>query len=229
MELATSNIQTLEQLILQSDIPYEDVKIELIDHLATEIEIRMEASPSLTFGEAIRLSSRGLTTNIHAIRKDIEESVIKSMIRNTLDFSNPRSLVLVAFFSVLAYGFFSTLGAVGAPIIISLLFLSTIAIVLGRIRLGRARNYDTIAVKIRRTYFWIPVILAATICGIVSTVFREIIWQTNFWSYIDAILLIPIALSYGLLLKTMWDTIFYNVHQLNAEIKLDERLLAAAR
>ena len=91
MELAKPEIQSLEQIILHAEIAYEDVKIELIDRLATDIEIKMESNTGLSFSDALRLSATDIKEDIIGIQKDIEKREIRKSIVEAFGFRNIKS------------------------------------------------------------------------------------------------------------------------------------------
>jgi len=103
MELSKPEIQSLKQIILHSEIPYEDVKIELLDRLATDIEIRMESNTDLSFSDALRLSATDVKEEIISIQKDIERRENRQSIVDSFGFRNIRSTVLFMFFTIATY------------------------------------------------------------------------------------------------------------------------------
>jgi len=223
MELEKSQILTLEGLILQSEIPYEDVKIELIDHLATEIEIRMESNPDLTLGDAIRLASPGVKKSIVAIKKDIEKEVITSSLISAFKLNSIRSIAVYMFMSVVAYSFFQGMGPYGAPIGSSIIGLTLIGFLIGMRRTSSIHTPRSLYLSIRKTYFWIPLIISASLCYAMSMTFIIIIETFNYWNYINNILLIPVGLAYGLLLKVILDVTVFNVWDMEEEQTLERR------
>ena len=228
MELSKSHIHSLEKLILHSEIPYEDVKIELIDHLATDIEIRMETNPDLSFGDAIRISSTDIKDSIISIQKDIEQSQIRRSLVESFGFRNTKSSVIFMFFALMAYGMFLALGTPGAPIVPSILGLTMIGLIIGALRLRGISRISSLQTKYRKQNYWIPMLLAACLTLLVSITFMLIIIHNNFWYYINDLLTIPIALSYGFLLKVIIHGCTSYIGDIKTRADIDQQFLEVA-
>ena len=110
MQLVNTDIKSIEHVILHSDIPYEDVKVELIDHLATEVEIRMEQNPGLSFSDALRLSASNLKDSILGIRRSIQQETLKKLVIQSFDLTNWLTWASILFFGAISYRLFSLYG-----------------------------------------------------------------------------------------------------------------------
>ena len=226
MELNKNEIASLKNFILDSKIPYEDVKIELLDRMATDIEVRMEHNPNLSFTNAIRLSAAGIKEDIIGIQKDIEQRVIKNSIAEAFGFRNIKSTVVFMVWTILTYACFRNLGTIGAPIATSILTLIFISMVVCRIRLHRIPYNDSLELKYRKKNFWVPLLLAAFIACSISLFFVDIINGTSFWGYIDDILMIPICVAYGFLLKVITHISVFWIDDIRTRTTLDKQILA---
>jgi len=225
MELSKSNIHSLDQLILHSEIPYEDVKIELLDHLATDIELRMDTNPDLSFADALRLSSTDIKENIIGIQKEIEHREIRKSVSETFGLTNVKSSIIFLLFSVLAYSSFQSLGIWGAPISSSIIGLTAIGLLICAFRMRSIPNTTSLELKYRTQNFWIPLFLAAVIAFVISSLFIGIIKANSFWHYIDELLLIPIALSYGFLLKVIVHISTFWIDDIKMRVDIDRKFL----
>ncbi len=225
MELSKPEIHSLEQIILHSEIPYEDVKIELLDRLATEIEIRMESNPDLSFSDALRLSATDVKEEIISIQKDIERRENRQSIVDSFGFRNIKSTVLFMFFTIATYGCFHSLGTWGAPIASSIVTFTIISIVIAAIRLRFISSPDSLQLKYRMQNFWIPLLLAALITMMTSFIFIEIINQGHFWTYINKLLVIPVSLAYGFFFKVIIHVPTSGINDIRTRVELDKKFL----
>ena len=225
MQLEKTEIHSVEHIILQSDIPYEDVKIELIDHLATEIEFRISQNPDLSFADALRLASKNLKATIIEIRIGIKEHLIAKMIRKSLFSFQWYAIALILFFSTITYNLFVYLGPY-APLGKSIFGLAIIATVLGQLRMARIDTDLNYAYQVIKRYSWVPLFLSAGICYAVSFFFLSVIQRTHFGIFMDRMLLIPVAISFGFFLKVIIDTVVFNASAINDMIKLDRAFKA---
>jgi len=225
MELAKTEIHSLEQIILHSEIPYEDVKIELLDRLATDIEIRMESNTGLSFSDALRLSAIDIKEDIIGIQKDIEHRVIKKSISESFSFRNVKSTVVFMLFAVFAYACFRNMGTIGAPIATSILTLCFISIIVCKVRLDRIPDTNSLELKYRKNNFWVPLLLAAFIALSISLFFIDIINRTSFWGYIDDVLMIPICFAYGFLFKVIIHISVFWIDNIRTRGDIDKQIL----
>ena len=221
MQLEKTEIQSVEHIILQSEIPYEDVKIELIDHLASEIEFRISQNPDLSFADALRLSSRNLKKTILEIRSSIREHLIAKMIRTSLFPFQWYAFALILFFGAITYNFFIFWGPY-APLGKAIFGIAVIGTLLSQWRMSRIDMSNNYAYQITKTYSWVPLFISAGICYVIAFLFLSIITRTYFGILIDRILLIPVAVSFGFFLKVVIDTVVFNPGRISEMIKLDK-------
>ncbi len=225
MELAKTEIQSLEQIILHSEIPYEDVKIELLDRLATSIEVRMEGNPELSFSDALRLSSTEIKEDIIGIQKDIEHREIKKSIVEAFGFRNLKSSVIFMFFAIATYGCFLAMGTIGAPIVSSIIAFTTIGIIVSKIRASTISSVNSLNLKYRKQNYWIPLLLVAAFSLAVSTITIEIINTFCFWSYINNLILVSVAIAYGFLFKVIIHISVFWIDDTRNRTEIDKKIL----
>ena len=188
----------------------------------------MESNPDLSFSEAIRLSSKDIKENIISIRRDIERQEIKRSIGESFSFQNIKSTVIFLFFSIATYGCFQVLGAWGAPITSSISGLTIIGLMVCALRMRNIPASASLQLQYRKQNFWLPLLLAASLAFIVSMIMLKIIVTGHFWSYINDILLIPVALSYGFLLKVMIHICTFWVDDIHMRAHLEKRIMEVA-
>ena len=227
MELSKPEIQSLEQIILHSEIPYEDVKIELIDRLATDIEIRMESNTGLSFSDALRLSATDIKEDIIGIQKDIEKREIRKSIVEAFGFRNIKSTVIIIFFTLFAYGCLTDLYISEIPVLIlnSVAMFTLISIVICSVRLRLISKTDSLQLKSRKKNFWIPLLIAALLTVVTSGIFIYIIEWGHFWTFIDNLLLIPVGLAYGFFIKVAIHITTSWISDIHTRVELDKKFL----
>ncbi|MFB0909668.1 MAG: hypothetical protein QMA99_01700 [Flavobacterium sp.] len=54
MKLTNQQITTIEETLVLNGVVYDDIKLELLDHIATEIEVLIEGN-SLSFEENVQM------------------------------------------------------------------------------------------------------------------------------------------------------------------------------
>lgn len=73
-ELTPTQIDALYGFVSKKGVKPLDVQIELVDHLATDIETRMEADNSVTFEDALEKSfSRGFDTILQKAEQNVHK------------------------------------------------------------------------------------------------------------------------------------------------------------
>lgn len=223
MELQRSDISTIENIIHKSGIPYEGIKIELVDHLASEVERKMAADPKLHFEEALSRVGYNMKETIIHIKQAMMKKTIKDLVKNSFDFSNWMTLSLIVFYATVAFIFLMSLGVRWAPIGESYVFLSLIAFVIMKFQLRRTDTGNNYKLSVQKDYAWIPLLAVASVCFTTAIFFQLSIRTANFhWNVLQHMLTIPIALSYGFFIKAILDVTVFNVRRLKENIELDD-------
>lgn len=222
MQLKRSQLSVLEDAIHKTGIPYEDVKIELVDHLATVIEHKIEYNPKLSFEEALSNASISVKESIIAIRHSIRMNTIQSMIKNVWSFSSLKDISLIVFFGSIALMIFLQEGIDYEAIMISYMMIPFLTLCLLTFRIWRIRPGHNFRLHVLKKYAWLPIIFAAGAGLLISTITVEI--MDSIWYFKNALYIIP-SITYGFLMKTVADTLIFNIHDLRDHIEVHEMFL----
>lgn len=222
MHLEKFQINKIEDAIFKSSIPYEDVKVELVDHLATMVELKMEDHPESSFEQALSIASIHAQESILRIRDSIRMSTLHQMIKSTYDFSNLMNLGILFFWSSMTYIVFLDLGHRNAPIIPSFLILSFCTLVCLFFRIRRVRPRHNYKLEIMKRYAWVPLICSAGFGLMVCCICIFILNKIGYSSFINYALYIPVALAYGVFMKSIMDVLYFNVHTLKEGIEIND-------
>lgn len=225
MHLEKLQVNRIEEAIFKSNIPYEDVKIELVDHLATVIEYKMEDNPRMTFEQAYEIASVNVKDSIFNIRDAIRKSTLNKLIKSIFDTSSLLNLGIILLGASLAFMIFVAEGYDGDGVIMTFI-LSTICTLMALfIRLWRIKPKHNYRLKVMRQFAWVPMVFAAGVGLFVCIICMAILSRLPYWTLIENICFIPMSLAYGVLLKTALDTIIFNVHHLKEGIEINDMFL----
>ncbi len=222
MELQQSELNTIENIIEKTGIPYEGVKVELIDHLASAVELKMADNPKLTFEEALSKVGYNMKETLIHIKAAITKKTIKVLINNSLDFSNWMSISVIIFFTSAAYVMLFRLGVYGAPVGLSFILMTLIAMFIMNRRLKRIDVGYNYKLVIKKDYAWVPLIAVGSLC-FATAAFFQVINNTHFFhnNIMKSLIILPIAFSFGLFIKVILDVTVFNVRQLREHIEID--------
>ena len=79
-----------------------------------------------------------------------------------------------------------------------------------------------------KNYAWVPLFLSAGMCFVISYFFLTIMIRLNLWFVLERILLIPVALSFGVFMKTVLDLVIFNVQKLKEHVEVDQITMSVA-
>lgn len=108
MELSKEQIHEIDKYISACGIKYYDVKMEIVDHFASILELRLDENPSLNFKEAIieehkKFSNNGFKKLLEAKTKTTHNRFIKQTIINFKSFFKLPKIVITVFAYFLLY------------------------------------------------------------------------------------------------------------------------------
>ncbi|WP_447639740.1 MULTISPECIES: hypothetical protein [Chitinophagaceae] len=111
--LNTEQIEILFQFCQKHSVRYYDVQVELVDHLASSIETKMETNPNISFDDALKEEYKNFgITGFGRYLSDKETQVKKQLARERrkmfLDFLTPPQFFLVLLFLMCLLYPFST-------------------------------------------------------------------------------------------------------------------------
>lgn len=225
MQLKRSELSRIEDVIFKTGIPHEDVKIELIDHLATVVEYKLDENPDLTFENALSMASINVKESILSIRMAIRKNTIQNLIMSVYKFSTLKDISLIVFFTSIAFMIFVSNGKDSDAILLSYLAIPVITIVFLWLRLRKIKPQLNYRLLILKRYAWLPILFMAG-SGLLISVLSLILMNVFcYFSYFDNLLLFIISLSYGYLMKTVIDTLIFNIHDIKERIEVDEMFL----
>ncbi|MBB2147897.1 hypothetical protein [Pedobacter gandavensis] len=100
MGLTTAQLQQIKQFIQRKGFVYLDVQLEIIDHVATAIEEKMEVNPQLDFNQALVKTHAsfgifGFSTIEDAISNGLSKKYNRFFWRTFLSFFNYKYIVLL--------------------------------------------------------------------------------------------------------------------------------------
>ena len=104
MQLTEKHIEDLMLFTKKHYVPYYDLQMELVDHLANDIEELINANPRLSYEEAKRIAFKkfgvfGFQETIEAKRKALNKRYFKLFLSTFLNyFTIPKIIVSVSFF-----------------------------------------------------------------------------------------------------------------------------------
>ncbi len=112
--LTTEQIAALFQFCQKHSVRYYDIQVELVDHIATAIEAKMETNTDISFDEALREEYKNFgITGFGRYLSDKETQVKKQLARERrkmlLNFLTPPQIFLVLLFLVCLLYPFSTM------------------------------------------------------------------------------------------------------------------------
>lgn len=220
MELQKTEIGTIENIIQKTGIPYQGIKIELVDHLASEVERKMEANSRLSFEEALSRVSYNMKETILHLKRAMTKKAVKELITESIDLTNWMTISVVGFFSSMAFGMVQNLNS-WTPITESYMIMTILAFIIMKWRIRRIDSSNNYKVRLQKRYAWIPLLAIGSVCLAVSLLFKTIMVNTGF-QMINKMFAIPVALSYGFFVKAMLDVVIFNVSKLKEEVELDE-------
>ena len=107
MELSKEQIHEINEYISACGIKYYDVKIEIVDHFASILEIRLDENPSLNFKETIieehkKFSNNGFKKLLETKTKTTHNKFVKQTWTNFKSFFKlPKIIITIALFFLL--------------------------------------------------------------------------------------------------------------------------------
>ena len=112
--LTTEQIAALFQFCQKHSVRYYDIQVELVDHIATAIEAKMETNTDISFDEALREEYKNFgITGFGRYLSEKETQVKKQLARERrkmlLNFLTPPQIFLVLLFLVCLLYPFSTM------------------------------------------------------------------------------------------------------------------------
>lgn len=220
MVLKGAALSKIEDAIFRTGIPYDDVKVELVDHIASVVEYKMEENPELSFGDALSIASIGAKDTILSIRASIRKNTIQKMIEDTYNFSNMKDFSLILFFASIAFMIFMANGQDGDAVILSYLAIPFITLVILWMRLWRVKPKFNYRLTIRKRYAWLPILFIAGLGLFVST-----LCLSFYHSWFENLKFFIMSVSYGFLMKTVIDTLIFNIHDLKESIEVNDIFL----
>ena len=95
MKLSKENILFIDTYLENSEIHYADIRMEMVDHIASSIELKLEQDNTLSFYEAFKAyminNKANLIQNNKVFLKNTDKKIIKQM---GLQFVKPPSILL---------------------------------------------------------------------------------------------------------------------------------------
>lgn len=108
-KLTNDQILFIENYLKNSGVEYLDIRLEMTDHVASEIETRMAAGDSrgfyLIFREYMISHKAGLLGSLKNFRKEADKKVSLKVVRN---FVHPKTLLLTSLFTIILYRLLQT-------------------------------------------------------------------------------------------------------------------------
>ena len=103
--LTEAQIQTLDELCREKGVRYYDLRQEIVDHLATEIEQQMENTPGVDFRSLVAITfetfgEKGLQAIVEAKEASIQEAYQQCHRRYFWSFFTPPKIVLTFLIAV---------------------------------------------------------------------------------------------------------------------------------
>lgn len=226
MYLEKVNVSRIEEAIFKSNIPYEDVKIELVDHIASVIEYKMNDNPRMTFEQAYEISSVNVKDSIFNIRDSIRKSTLNQMIRSIFDFSNLYNVGIILLgasitFLILASGGYS--GYDG--LIFTFVIFTMMTLMVLWVRIFRIKPKHNYRLQVMKKFAWVPMAFSSGVGLFVCIICVAFLDMFQYWRLLENICFIPMSLAYGILLKTVMDTLVFNVHRLKEGIEINDMFL----
>jgi len=222
MQLDKSEISIIETSIHKSNIPYEDVKVELVDHMATIAEMKIEENINLSFDQAFAIASIPIKESILNIRDTIRKNTIKEMLKSSIEI-NIISIGIVMFFSSIVFAIIAHTGMWNLTVARTFLPVTALALIVLFVRTSKLETGSNYRLKIMKDYAYIPFMVYGGFAFILALIFHRIyihnLFHNTLFQYFG---ILPICLCTGIYLKVLLDISLFNVKKLKEAIEVHE-------
>lgn len=108
MQLSQQQLEEIKQFVLRKGFAYLDVQMEIVDHVASAIEERMEADPQLDFSKALQetydsFGVLGFSTIADAMTNGLQKKYNRYFWQNFCSFFSYKYILLLVLGAILAY------------------------------------------------------------------------------------------------------------------------------
>lgn len=99
--LTKENIRFIDNYLNNSDIVYNDVRLEMVDHIATAIENQINAGGDVSFYEAFKIhmanNKESMLNDYKTFKKTTDKKIIKTLFKKLLSLKGTMLLSMVTF------------------------------------------------------------------------------------------------------------------------------------